>query len=92
MTLYLVWDSESETTKDCTLLSSGMSTVDDDTNSVPCKKQQKSDQSSSSSSSFDDDDNEDEADESDEEDWCFQCSVSNGSGEIVHYPFSSAHN
>lgn len=67
MTLYLVWDSESETTKDCTLLSSGMSTVDDDTNSVPCKKQQKSDQSSSSSSSFDDDDNEDEADESDEE-------------------------
>ena len=28
MVLYLIWDSESETSKDCTLLSSGMSATD----------------------------------------------------------------
>ena len=54
MVLYLVWDSESETNKGCTLLTSGMSATDDHDDESPKPKRKRSKQSSSDAESTDD--------------------------------------
>ena len=65
MVLYLVWDSESETTKDCTLLSTGMKAEDDDDTDSPRARRKSKKRSSSSSSTGDGGSDEDES----SEDW-----------------------
>lgn len=73
MVLYLVWDSESETTKDCTLLSTGMKAEDDDDTDSPRARRKSKKRSSSSSSTGDGGSDEDES----SEDW----------GQTVHVAF-----
>jgi len=51
MVLYLIWDSESETSKDCTLLSSGMSATDAHDDESPKSKRKRSKRSSTESDS-----------------------------------------
>jgi hypothetical protein len=58
MVLYLVWDSESEATKESTLLSTGMTAVDDEDSDDPKPKRKKHKKSSS----------DDDSDESSEDD------------------------
>lgn len=41
MALYLIWDSESEINKDCTILEGGMSAVDSDDRQQNSKKRSK---------------------------------------------------
>ena len=68
MTLYLVWDSESETSKDCTMLTTGMSATDanyGDDDESPKPKRKKPKRSSTESDSETDESAESES----EEDW-----------------------
>lgn len=51
LVLYLIWDSESETSKDCTLLSSGMSATDAHDDESPKPKRKRSKRSSTESDS-----------------------------------------
>lgn len=66
-----MWDSESETTKDCTLLSTGMSAHDESDESPVRKRSKKSRRKSSSKSDSEESDDEDGTD-GESTDWVVQ--------------------
>lgn len=69
LVLFLVWDSESETTKDCTLLSSRMEVRDEDSDSTPPKRRSKRKRSKRSSSSKSGDEESESSSDSGSKDW-----------------------
>lgn len=68
MMLYLVWDSESEQTKDCTLLTSGMKVVDDDSD-APGHKRKRSRRSPKDDESESEESSEESESKSETQEW-----------------------